>query len=133
MLNEPKIIIKNMPDEFNAVYLSDNNHASIYINSKLNNTKKLCVIMHELIHHYYYPACNFYACNSYHEICQCNWIENRINKKVAKTLITDEILASKVLPYVASYSLSELAEEINVTEDILKLRLNIFLNFITEK
>ncbi|MHB9128436.1 MAG: ImmA/IrrE family metallo-endopeptidase [Candidatus Humimicrobiaceae bacterium] len=132
LTNEPQIIIKDMPEEFRGIYLTDGKYSCVYVNAKLDTANRICTIVHELIHHKYYPNCNFYDCKTYFDICQCNWIENKINKKVAKILISDEILARKVFPYIASYSLSELAEEINITEELLKLRLNIFLDFITK-
>lgn len=131
-MDEPKIIIKNLPDEINGLYLTNGKKAVIYINSNLNNTQKVCVIAHELTHHYYYPDCNFYKCKNYSEICNCNWVENRIEKKTAKTLIPDLALESLVIPYLDIYPLSVLAEEINATEEILKLRLEIYKEKIKE-
>ncbi|MCL4415255.1 MAG: hypothetical protein M1365_00930 [Actinobacteria bacterium] len=115
-----------MPDSLNAVYLAKDDRAIICINSKLNRTQRECALTHELIHHEYYPECNFYKCNTYYDICQCNWIENRIEEKTARWLISDSILESLVIPYVDVYPLSDIADEVNVTEDLLKLRLEIY-------
>lgn len=131
-MDEPKIIIKNLPDEINGLYLSNGKRAAIYINSNLNNAQKVCAIAHELIHHYYYPDCNFYKCTNYFEICNCNWIENKTAKKVTEWLISDIVFERLVLPYLDIYPLSVLAEEINVTEEILKLRLEIYKERIKE-
>jgi Zn-dependent peptidase ImmA (M78 family) len=133
MFNEPKIILKDMPDGFNGIYLTDKKHTFIYINSSLNRNEKVCTIAHELMHHQFYPDCNFYSCKNYYQLCQCNWIENRIDKKTAKWLIPDLVLETLVLPYINIYPLSVLAEDLSVTEELLKLRLEIYKERMKEK
>lgn len=131
-MNEPKVILKDLPDEINGVLLTDDFHSKIYINSNLNNTQKVCAIAHELIHFYSYRDCNYYKCKKYFEVCNCNWIENKIEKEVAYSLIPEIALESFIIPYLESYSLFELSEEIGVTENLLRLRLEKY-NFIARK
>lgn len=125
---EPKIILKNMPEEINGVCMSDGIKAVIFINKNLNSTQRECAIIHELIHLTDYPDCNFYECKNYYEICRCNWIENKVSKKTAKRLISDSILKKLIMPYLDTYPLSVLADEVNVTEEVLKVRLEVFKN-----
>ncbi len=122
-----KIILKDMPDEFNGIYMSDGKNNSIYVNSKLSRAERTYTVMHELMHYYIYQDCDYYSCKSYYEICNCNWIENKINKKIVELFIPTELIKS-IIPYLESYPISEIAEEINVTENLLRMRLERYKN-----
>lgn len=123
-MSEPKIYYKQLPKNIKGIY--DNNSKDepiIVINTNQTEIEKRCTLTEELIHHEYYPDCNFYKCKNMFQLLICNWIENKVKNMIADNLISDDLLLNKVLPYLGSYYLSELAEEIDVTENLLKLRL----------
>jgi len=123
-MTEPKIYLKQLPKNIRGVY--DNNSKNepiIIINTNQTEIEKRCTLVEELIHHSYYPDCNYYKCKNIYQISICNWIENKVKKIVAEFMIPDEVLNKEVIPYLESYSLGEIAEEIGVTESLLKRRL----------
>jgi hypothetical protein len=50
-------------------------------------------------------------------------LKTRLLKKLLRGLIPDLVFENMVLPYLDIYPLSTIAEDIGVTEDLLKLRL----------
>ena len=123
-MSEPKIYYKQLPNSIKGLYNNNTkNEPVIIINTNQTEIEKRCTLTEELIHHEFYPDCNFYKCKDIMQLYICNWIENKVKNLLADILIPDEILLSKIIPYLDSYSMFELAEEIGVTESLLRLRL----------
>lgn len=120
---KPKIYEIDLPQKIKGIYDNSNNESIVLINKNMTHSEKICTTIEELIHCKYFPDANYCNCNNYYDVEKCRWIECKVKKMVAKTLIPDIVLETHVLPYLESYSLNEIAEEINVTEEILKLRL----------
>jgi len=114
-----------MPKKFKG-FLDCNPDPIIVINSRLNYAERRCVYFEELIHYQYFKNCDFYKCKTYYELCHCNWKENKVKRRLAVLLISSNLLKNKVMPYLDTYPLSVIAEDINVTEELLKLRLEIY-------
>ena len=132
-MSELKIYYKQLPNNIKGLY--DNNKKNepiIIINTNQTEIEKRYTLTEELIHFQYYPDCNFYKCKTMMQLSICSWIENKVKNLMVNILISDEILLTKVIPYLKSYSIYELAEEIGVTESLLSLKLEKY-NFINKE
>lgn len=123
----PKIYETKLPNKIKGIYYKGKNETFILVNKNLKSNEKICTIVEELIHHKYFSNANYYSCKNYYQIEHINWVEVKVKKLVAELLIPDVVLETFVLPYMDK-ALKEIAEEINVTEEILKIRLEIYKN-----
>jgi len=126
-MTEPKVYYRDLPQGIKGVYDGRDNEPIIVINQNLTEIEKKCTLAEELIHHEYYPDCNYYRCRNYYELTLCNAKEYRVKKKLALKLIPLKVLKKNILPYLDAYPLRVLAEEVDVTEAILTLRLRIYM------
>jgi len=120
------VIEKYLPSRLKGFYFRKGRDMLICLEKRLNNLNKKMVLAHELGHHFKSYGDTFNISK-----IDCNDISR--SELVAKRweadfLIPEIILENNVLPYLDIYPLCIIAEDINVTEEILKIRLEIYKN-----
>jgi Zn-dependent peptidase ImmA (M78 family) len=116
---------KRLPSGIEGFYVSDSLDKFIVVDSTLTEIKKNCIITHELIHHQRTPGHQAVAHFSVTEAIPVRKAERKVEKETALALISDKEL-EKALAKAGDRTEWEIAEELGVTVDVLRLRIELY-------
>lgn len=116
---------KRLPFGIQGFYVSEGLDKFIVVDSNLTEIKKNCVIAHELIHHRKTPGHQAIAYFSVTEAIPTRKAERKVEKETALALISEREL-EEALAKAGDRTEWEIAEELGVTVDVLRLRIELY-------
>lgn len=123
--NKPDSVEKPLPEGIKGVCYSDAEDRFILINSCMTEIEKRCTEAHELIHHELTPGHKIATYFRVAESIPVLKAERKVEKETALELISEERL-KEVLARAEDMRESEIAEELGVTVEVLRLRIELY-------
>jgi Zn-dependent peptidase ImmA (M78 family) len=116
---------KRLPSGIEGFYVSDGLDKFIVVDSTLTEIKKNCVITHELIHYQKTSGHQAVAHFSVTGAIPTRKAERKVEKETALALISDREL-EQALSKAEDQTEWQIAEELGVTVDVLRLRIELY-------